>query len=87
MDRRHGKDPMSLEELLSPSDENVIVDEPTEEDICNTVVEGRPSDGHRHAKVAAGDSDDIEEDPPCRDRTEDLSVEELQERLQWVAKC
>ncbi|ETP55076.1 hypothetical protein F442_00340 [Phytophthora nicotianae P10297] len=86
MDHLHAKDPMSLEELLIPPDENVIVDEPTDEDFCNTVVEGSPSDGHRYAEFAAGDSDDLEEDPPCRDRAEDLSVEELQERLQWVAK-
>ncbi|ETM03493.1 hypothetical protein L917_00300 [Phytophthora nicotianae] len=77
MDHLHAKDPMSLEELLIPPDENVIVDEPTDEDFCNTVVEGSPSDGHRYAEFAAGDSDDLEEDPPCRDRAEDLSVEEL----------
>ncbi|ETM35200.1 hypothetical protein L914_17863, partial [Phytophthora nicotianae] len=31
-DRLHAKDPMSLEELWSPPNENVIVDEPTDED-------------------------------------------------------
>ncbi|ETL28747.1 hypothetical protein L916_17957 [Phytophthora nicotianae] len=36
-DRLHAKDPMSLEELRSPPNENVIVDEPTDELLRSTM--------------------------------------------------
>ncbi|KAG6975414.1 hypothetical protein JG688_00002431 [Phytophthora aleatoria] len=75
MARLHAKDPMVVEELLSPPDENVTV-----------VVEESTREGYRHEETASDDHDDVEDDPPYRDRAKDLSVEELQERLQWVAK-
>ncbi|KAG3107276.1 hypothetical protein PI124_g15042 [Phytophthora idaei] len=86
MARLHAKDPMAVEELLSPPDENVTVDEPTDEDFCSMVVEESTSEGYRHEEAASDDHDDVEDDPPYRDRAKDLSVEEFQERLQWVAK-
>ncbi|GMF17104.1 unnamed protein product [Phytophthora fragariaefolia] len=65
-------DPLTVEELLNLPEENIIMDEPTDEDFCAPI---------ESVKVA------VPQPKPVKvDVESGLSVEELRERLKWIAK-
>ncbi|CAI5735057.1 unnamed protein product [Peronospora destructor] len=68
----HAAEPLTLEELLNLPEEGVIMDEPTDEDFCAPVDSVKVV--VQQAKIKNADADD------------GLSVQELKERLKWIAK-
>ncbi|KAG7387155.1 hypothetical protein PHYPSEUDO_014675 [Phytophthora pseudosyringae] len=68
----HAADPLTVEELLNLPEESVIMDEPTDEDFCAPVASVKVSFQQLNPKPADTDSG--------------LSVDELKERLKWIAK-
>ncbi|CAI5719235.1 unnamed protein product [Peronospora effusa] len=68
----HAAEPLTVEELLNLPEEGVIMDEPTDEDFCAPVDSVKVV--VQQAKSKTADADD------------GLSVQELKERLKWIAK-
>ncbi|KAG6614683.1 tigger transposable element-derived protein 6-like [Phytophthora cinnamomi] len=68
----HATDPMTVEELLGLPEENIIMEEPTDEDFCAPVESVRVAIPHVKPKLSGDDGG--------------LSAEELKERLKWIAK-
>ncbi|CAH0488246.1 unnamed protein product [Peronospora farinosa] len=68
----HAAEPLTVEELLNLPEESVIMDEPTDEDFCAPVDSVKVV--VQQAKSKTADADD------------GLSVQELKERLKWIAK-
>ncbi|KAG6970055.1 hypothetical protein JG688_00005062 [Phytophthora aleatoria] len=67
----HAANPLTVEELLNLPEESVIMDEPTDEDFCAPV---------ESVKVV------VQQPKPKPADDGGLSVEELKERLKWIAK-
>uniref|UniRef100_H3GYN9 HTH CENPB-type domain-containing protein n=1 Tax=Phytophthora ramorum TaxID=164328 RepID=H3GYN9_PHYRM len=84
--RLHPSNPMSVEELLNPPDENILADEPTDEDFCR--VESSERENGCGQDVGDGGIEDEEEESTSSTypTPENLSTEELKERLQWIAQ-
>lgn len=68
----HAVDPLTVDELLHLPEENVIMDEPTDVDFCAPFHPEKL--GVPLGKVTGGDAET------------GLSVDELKERLKWIAK-
>uniref|UniRef100_H3H659 DDE-1 domain-containing protein n=1 Tax=Phytophthora ramorum TaxID=164328 RepID=H3H659_PHYRM len=75
--RLHPSNPMSVEELLNPPDENILADEPTDEDFCR--VESSERENGCGQDVGDGGIEDEEEESTSSTypTPENLSTEEL----------
>jgi len=85
LSRLHPSDPVSVEELLNPPGENILADDPTDEDFCRV---GSPCGDNRCGDEGDVCSLDDEDDSACFiDPTpENMAEEELGERLRWMAQ-
>ncbi|OWY94112.1 Retroelement [Phytophthora megakarya] len=68
----HAADPLTVEELLDLPEENVIMEEPTDEDFCAPIESVKIMVPQLKPKVADTDGG--------------LPAQELKERLKWIAK-
>ncbi|KAG3084321.1 hypothetical protein PI124_g18696 [Phytophthora idaei] len=85
MARLHASNPTSVDEMLNPPEENVFIEDPTDEDFCsidtNSEYEAR-SELSSVDRTGEDDEDAADSTPTSKN----LSAEELKERLKWVAQ-
>ncbi|KAG2771722.1 hypothetical protein JG687_00010418 [Phytophthora cactorum] len=76
---------MSVDELLNPPEENVLMEYPTDEDFCRVDTNSEYKARSELSSVDAtgeGDEDAADSTPT----SENLSAEELKERLKWMTQ-
>ncbi|ETK93777.1 hypothetical protein L915_03084 [Phytophthora nicotianae] len=78
----HAKDPMSVDELLNPPDENTTAGDPIYEDFGGVGDQELAVDGSENGSENL-DEDDMERSTWIE---EDLKPEAIKEHLMWIAK-
>ncbi|ETK73769.1 hypothetical protein L915_19336, partial [Phytophthora nicotianae] len=79
LSRLHAKDPMSVDELLNPLDENTTAEDPTDEDFCGVGDQRLAEDGSEAGSESPGQ--DME-----RSIKKDFELEAVKEHIMWIDK-